>query len=72
MMYTPSPHSGIAAVQLLLHALLETGALSQEQWRRVISHMQASADESIQRDVNAEDFRSIARMLAVFDEEDRK
>jgi hypothetical protein len=69
MMYAPSPHSGITAMQLLLHALLETGALSKEQWRQVVSHMQASADQAIGQGVNAEDFRSIARMLAVFDDE---
>ena len=70
MMYAPPPHSGIAAVQLLFHAQVETGAVSQKQWRRVVSHMQASADESIRRDVHAEDFLSIARVLAVFDEEE--
>ena len=50
----------------------ETGVLSPEQFKDVVRHMQAGAREAAERGVDAEDFRSIARMLAVFDEEDRK
>jgi hypothetical protein len=70
MMHAPSSHSGISAVRLLLDALLETGALSPEQFKDVVRHMQAGARDAIERGVATEDYRSIARMLAVFDDEE--
>lgn len=69
MMHAPFSHSGISAVRLLLDALLETGALSAEEFKGVVQHMQAGARDAIERGVASEDFRSIARILAVFDDE---